>query len=237
MKIFAMDTSTLTASVAVLDEDKLLGEYTVSEKLTHSQTIMPMADSLLSSLGSSLKDMDAFAVCLGPGSFTGLRIGMATVKSFSQVLNKPVIGVSSLDAAAYNFCYAEDVIICPMIDARRNEVYTSFYKNGEKLIDDKAIHIDELLQELGGKKVIFCGDASKVHEDRIKSRTCEEWKIAPCHLMLPKASSVAYSALKRAKKGDFDDAYTLNPVYLRKSQAERELEEKNKSINNGGNEK
>lgn len=237
MKIFAMDTSTLTASVAVLDDNRLLGEYTVSDKLTHSQTIMPMTDSLLKSLGSKLEDIDAFAVCLGPGSFTGLRIGMATVKSFSQVLNKPIIGVSSLDAVAYNFCHAEDVIICPMIDARRDEVYTSFYKNGEKLIDDKAIHIDELLDELGGKKVIFCGDAVSVHNERIKSRDNEEWKTAPCHMLLPKASSVAYSALKRAQMEDFDDAYTLNPVYLRKSQAERELEEKNKTLQNGGNEK
>lgn len=236
MKIFAMDTSTLTASVAVLNESRLLGEYTVSDKLTHSQTIMPMADALLKSLDCTLEDIDVFAVCLGPGSFTGLRIGIATVKSFSQVLNKPIIGVSSLDAVSYNFSCTEDVIICPMIDARRDEVYTALYKNDEKLVDDKAMHIDELLDELSGKKVIFCGDAVQIHNDRIKSRTDEKWETAPCHMLLPRASSVAYSALKRALKGDFDDAYTLNPVYLRKSQAERELEEKNKTLQNGGNE-
>lgn len=229
MNIFAMDTSSLTATVAVLSDDKLLGEYTVSNKLTHSQTILPMTDELFKGVSMTLNDMDVLSVCVGPGSFTGLRIGMATVKTFSQALSKPIIGVSSLDAIAYNFYGADDYIVCPIIDARRDEVYNALYLNGEKTVPDRALHIDALLEELSGKKVIFAGDGVLVQKERIISKENEKWTIAPQNLLLPKASSVAYSAYQRAQKGDYDDCFTLNPVYLRKSQAERELEERQKN--------
>ncbi len=227
MNVFAMDTSSLTATVAVLCDDKLLGEYTISNKLTHSQTILPMTDELLKSLGMSLNDMDVFAVCVGPGSFTGLRIGMATVKTFCQALNKPVIGVSSLDAIAYNFAFTGEHTVSPIIDSRRNEVYNALYKDDVKVLFDRHLHIDELLQELNDTKTIFCGDAAILHKLKIDSANNPNWKIAPQHLLLPGAASVAYCAYKKALKGEFDDPFTLNPVYLRKSQAERELEEKN----------
>ena len=225
MNIFAMDTSTLTATVAVLSDEKLLGEFSVSNKLTHSVTIMPMTDSLLKSASLALNDIDVFAVSVGPGSFTGLRIGMATVKTFAQALGKPIIGVSSLDAAAGNFALAKG-LVCPMFDARRSEVYNAVYKDGSKICQDRAIHTDALFNELSGKAVVFAGDGAIIHSEKIKSMGESGWSIAPQHLILPKASSVAYAALKRAQKGDFDDVYTLNPVYLRKSQAEREREER-----------
>lgn len=231
MNVFAMDTSSLTATVAVINEDKLLGEYSVSNKLTHSQTILPMADSLLGDLNMTLEDIDVFSVCIGPGSFTGLRIGMATVKTFSQALDKPVIGVSSLDAIAYSFFGVDGYTVCPIVDARRDEVYNALYRGEAKTVFDRALHIDELLSELTDENIIFCGDGVLVHRDRIISANKNNrWQIAPQHLMLPKASSVAYKAMLRAKDNDFDDTYTLNPVYLRKSQAERELEEKNKKL-------
>ena len=226
MNIFAMDTSSVTATVAVLTEEKLLGEYSVSDKLTHSRTILPMADELLKNLNIELKDVDIFAVCIGPGSFTGLRIGMATIKTFAQVLSKPIIGVSSLDALGYNFCMSDDTVICPVVDARRDEVYNALYVSGQKVCEDRALHIDDLLFELKGKKVMFCGDAAILHKDKILGCIGEKWQIAPQHLILPKASSAAYVAYKRSKNNLFDDPYTLNPVYLRKSQAERELEER-----------
>ena len=226
MNIFAMDTSSLTATVAVLTDEKLLGEFSVSNKLTHSQTIMPMTDTLLKTLSMTLDDIDVFAVSVGPGSFTGLRIGMATVKTFAQALDKPIIGVSSLAGVAHNFSFT-DAVICPMMDARRNEVYNSLYKNGKEIVSPRALHIDELLEELKNEKVIFAGDAVLVHADKLKNN--ENWTIAPQHLLLPKASSLAYEALEKAKNGNFDDLYTLNPVYLRKSQAEREREERLKN--------
>lgn len=226
MNIFAMDTSSLTATVAVLTDEKLLGEFSISNKLTHSQTIMPMTDTLLKTASMTLDDIDVFAVSVGPGSFTGLRIGMATVKTFAQALDKPIIGVSSLAGVAYNFSFT-DAVICPMMDARRNEVYNSLYKNGKEIVSPRALHIDELLEELKNEKVIFAGDAVLVHSDKLKNN--ENWSIAPQHLLLPKASSLAYAALEKAENGRFDDLYTLNPVYLRKSQAEREREERLKN--------
>ncbi len=228
MNIFAMDTSSLTATVAVISDEKLMGEYSVSNKLTHSKTILPMTDELLRNLSMTLKDIDVFAVCVGPGSFTGLRIGMATVKTFAQVLDKPIVGVSSLDAIAYNFAFADDYIICPAIDARRGEVYNALYINGNKTVYDRALPFEELLSELGGKKVIFCGDAAILYRDKIVSMNEPGWKLAPQTHVLPKASAAAYVAYRRVQKHDYDDLYALEPVYLRKSQAERELEEKNK---------
>lgn len=231
MYIFAMDTSSVTATVAVITEEKLLGEYSVSNRLTHSQTILPMADELLKNLELQIKDIDVFAVCTGPGSFTGLRIGMATVKTMAQALSKPIIGVSSLDALGLSFYTADDTLVCPIVDARRDEVYNALYSCNSKICNDRALNIDDLLGELRGKKVIFCGDAAILHKDKIEGALSENWKIAPQHLILPKASSAAYAALKRAESNSFDDPCTLNPVYLRKSQAERELEERI----NGGN--
>ena len=228
MKILAMDTSSLTATVAVLDDNKLLGEFTVSNKLTHSQTILPMTDELIKTLDMTIEDVDAFGVCVGPGSFTGLRIGMATVKTFSQIMNKPIVGISSLDAIAYNFCCNSDYVVCPIIDSRRNEVYNALYYEGKKIVSDRPMHIDELLNEVMDKKVIFAGDGVLVQKERILSLNNSNWIIAPQHLLLPKASSVAYCALNKIQKEEYDDPFTLNPVYLRKSQAERELEEKNK---------
>lgn len=225
MNIFAMDTSTLTATVAVLTDEKLLGEFSVSNKLTHSQTIMPMTDTLLKTASLTLNDIDVFAVSVGPGSFTGLRIGMATVKTFAQALNKPIIGVSSLDAVAHSFSFT-DAVICPVMDARRSEVYNALYRNGREIVAPRALHIDKLLEELKNEKVIFAGDGVLIHKDKLA--VSPDWSIAPQHLLLPKASSLAYAAQIRALNNDFDDLYNLNPVYLRKSQAEREREEREK---------
>lgn len=223
MNILAMDTSSLTATVAVLTDEKLLGEFSVSNKLTHSQTIMPMTDTLLKTASMKIKDIDVFAVSIGPGSFTGLRIGMATAKTFAQALDKPIIGVSSLEAIAQNFSFTHSVI-CPILDARRNEVYNALYKSGKEIISPRALHIDELLNELKDESVIFAGDGVLIHKDKILQNA--NWCAAPQHLLLPKASSLAYAALKRAQNNDFDDLYNLDPIYLRKSQAEREREEK-----------
>jgi len=222
MNILAMDTSSLTATVAVLTDEKLMGEFSVSNKLTHSQTIMPMTDTLLKTASMQISDIDVFAVSVGPGSFTGLRIGMATAKTFAQALNKPIIGVSSLEAIAQNISFT-DAIICPIMDARRSEVYNALYKNGNEISVPRALHIEELLDELKDKKVVFAGDGVLIHKEKILKN--ENWCIAPEHLILPKASSLAYAALKRARNNDFDDLYSLDPIYLRKSQAEREREE------------
>ena len=189
--------------------------------------IMPMIDDVLKKASLEIEDIDVFAPCIGPGSFTGLRIGMATVKTFAQVKQKPIIGVSSLRGVSENFSYIDSSsYICPIFDARRGEVYNALYLHGDEVVSDRALHIDDLLDSLSAKDVIFAGDAAILHRGRIEQRGEKGWRIAERQDILPRASSVAAYAARLAEKGEFGDPYSLRPQYLRKSQAERELEEK-----------
>ncbi len=221
MKILAMDTSSVNATVCVADENKILGEYTVSNERAHSQIIMPMLNDLLTNCSLSVRDIDVFAVALGPGSFTGLRIGIAAMKTLAGSLSKPIIGISSLDQIASSF-YLSDKYICPILDARRNEVYNAIYYNGKKIVSERAVDFDEVLIELDSKEVVFAGDALIKYKDRILSFNKENWHIAPVSLSMQRASSLASVALERAKQSDFDDLYELCPIYLKLPQAERE---------------
>lgn len=221
MKILAMDTSSVNATVAVCDENRILGEYTVSNEKAHSQIIMPMLESLLNHCSLTIKDIDVFAVALGPGSFTGLRIGISAMKTLAQSLSKPIIGVSSLDEVASSF-FGTDKIICPIFDARRNEVYNALYLNGNKFVSERVVDFDELLIELSQKQVIFAGDAIIKYRDKILSFNNPNWLIAPGSLSMQRASALASVALARALDSDFDNLYDLSPIYLRLPQAERE---------------
>lgn len=221
MKILAMDTSSVNATVAVCDENRILGEYTVSNERAHSQIIMPMLESLLNHCSLTIKDIDVFAVALGPGSFTGLRIGISAMKTLAQSLSKPIIGVSSLDEVASSF-FGTDKIICPIFDARRNEVYNALYLNGNKFVSERVVDFDELLIELSQKQVIFSGDAIIKYRDKILSFNNPNWLIAPGSLSMQRASALASVALARALDSDFDNLYDLSPIYLRLPQAERE---------------
>ncbi len=224
MKILAMDTSSVNATVAVSDENRILGEFTVGNERAHSQIIMPMLDQMLKYCSLSVKDIDVFAVAIGPGSFTGLRIGMAAMKTLAQSLDKKIIGISSLDGVAVSF-FATDKVICPIFDAHRNDVYNALYLNGDKIVNDRIVDFDELLIELSGREVIFCGDGVLKYKDRIESFSMNNWHLAPINLSMQKASSIISIALKRAKNNDFDNLYELSPIYLRLSQAEREYNE------------
>ena len=223
MKILTMDTSSVNATVAVGDENRILGEYTVAGERAHSQIIMPMLEELLSRCHLAIGDIDIFAVALGPGSFTGLRIGIAAMKTLANALNKKIIGISSLDEVAANFTLTNK-FICPIFDARRNDVYNAVYKNGEKLVADRILSIDTVLLEMADKEVIFAGDAICKYKEKILSANNPNWQIAPIHLSTQSASSLIYAAQKRAEKGDYDDADVL-PIYIRPSQAEREYME------------
>lgn len=226
MIILGMDTSSVNATVALLNDRKLIGEYIISNDRTHSQIIMPLLDDLLSKTGVDINDIDVFATCTGPGSFTGLRIGITTIKTLAQAMNKPIIGVDSLKGLALNVM--SDDYICPVIDARHNQVYTALYKDNLCKKEPDVVDIDILLASLRGKRVVFVGDGIMAYQDKICSFKDEKWKIAPLHLQMQKASSICYAAFERAIRGDFDNLYSLVPLYLRKSQAERELEERNK---------
>lgn len=227
MNILAIDTSSLNATVAVLNDEKLLGEFIISNKNTHSQIIMPMLDDMLKFAGVDIGEIDVFATAIGPGSFTGLRIGIATAKALAQGGGKKVIGISSLHGLAENV-YEECKIICPIIDARRGDVYNALYLNGECIEKERAININELLEELKGKTehIVFVGDGALLHKDLIIENLFEKAQFASPSKIMAKASSIANLALKRAKNNDFDDIYNLEPIYLRQSQAEREYNNK-----------
>ena len=228
MKILAVDTSSTVATVAVSCDGVLLGEYTVNHGLTHSQRLLPMTDELLSSLGLSADDIDVFAVSTGPGSFTGLRIGIATIKGFAFAKNKPVVSVSGLEAMAYN-CLNTDYIICPLMDARAGQVYNALYKRfrgGLKTIcQPRAVEIEKVINELlpMKEKVLFLGDGVTPNMNAIKNLGSRA-VIMPFNNNMQRGASVALAAWEKAKKGQFESAESLDANYLRKSQAEREKE-------------
>lgn len=230
MKILSIDTATQAASCAVIEDDKLLGEITYNYKKQHSVILMTIIDTLLKNVNTSIDDIDGFVVSKGPGSFTGLRIGMSTIKGLSQGTNKPFVGISSLDALAYNLAYT-DGIICPILNALRGNVYTALYVfNGvrlEKLTEYLLISIDELFALIKeyNKPVTFIGDGISIFKENIEDSLLDV-KLAPAHLNIARAAALGELGLKKLLKGDFDDLFTSAPTYIRKSQAEREYEEK-----------
>lgn len=236
MKILALDSSGLVASVAIVEDDNMLGEYTVNYKKTHSQTLLPMIDEMVKMVEADLNTIDAIAVAGGPGSFTGLRIGSATAKGLGLALGKPLIHIPTADAMAYSIYGCED-IICPIMDARRNQVYTGIYQmDGDKLQvleAQMAVEIDELAKKLCtyGKPVIFLGDGVPVHKDRLEKELMTNYDIAfaPAHMNQQRAAAVGMLGIQYYKEGKTETAMEHKPDYLRVSQAEREREERLKA--------
>lgn len=227
MIVLSIDSSSKVATVAILKDDVLLGEYILNDKREHSVILVPLIENLLKECNLTIDDIDGYVVSKGPGSFTGLRIGMATVKGMSFGNNKPYISISSLDALAYNLI-SFNGIICPIMDALRENVYTALYKNNndnlEKIMDYTAMDIDKLVDLLKTKNedVIFVGDGVYKHKQYI----CDNFPkahFAPTHLNIIRASSLGELGLKSLKDGICDDSNS-SPIYLKKPQAERELE-------------
>lgn len=234
MKIMAFDTAVEVAAVAVIEDNKLLGEYIINNKKKHSEKLMPLADNLLKDLSLSPADMDLFAVSIGPGSFTGIRIGVSAVKALAYATGKKIAGIPTLDAIAYNASIYNG-IVCPLIDARNNQVYTALYRfeNGkqQKITQYMAADIGEIIEKIkmAGENTIFIGDAAELHKDMILSQLGNQAHFMPGNLQIPRASAVAHLAYIKAVSGEADDLFELVPLYLRKSQAERELEMKNQT--------
>ncbi len=231
MKILAVDSSGLVASVAILDKEKIYAEYTINNKKTHSQTLLPMLDEIVKALEIDLTEIAAIAVAGGPGSFTGLRIGSSTVKGLGMVLEKPIINVPTVDALAYNLYGTKD-IICPIMDARRNQVYTGLYEfiDGEFIViqNQMAVGIEEIAAEINSRNrgVIFLGDGVDVQRDNLKEIIKVPMTIAPPHLLRQRAGAVGALGLIYLEKGLVESADEHEPEYLRLSQAERERAEK-----------
>ncbi len=232
VKILGFDSSGLVASVAIIEDDNLIAEYTVNYKKTHSQTLLPMLDEIIRMTETDKKSFDALAVAAGPGSFTGLRIGAATVKGLSLALDIPVVSVPTLEGLAYNMWGCKD-LICPIMDARRNQVYTGLYKfdENEELVTIMAqvpLDIEELIDKVNsyGKKVVFLGDGIIPFADIIRQKIGVEYSFAPAHMNKQRAGAVAAAGMIRYKNGLYETGDAHSPIYLRMSQAERERKEK-----------
>lgn len=229
MKILAIDSSGITATVALVSDGIMTAEYTTNFKKTHSQTLLPMIDEIVKMTGTELSELDAIAVAAGPGSFTGLRIGSSTAKGLGLVLKKPIIPVPTVEGLAYNF-FGSDKIICPIMDARRNQVYTGLYTFEQEelrvLSDQKAVSIEEIIEEVNSlqKPVIFLGDGVPVFREKIKELAKVKVLFAPAHMCMQRAAAVAVRGEALYKEGKMETAAEHKPVYLRKSQAERERE-------------
>ncbi|WP_270474224.1 tRNA (adenosine(37)-N6)-threonylcarbamoyltransferase complex dimerization subunit type 1 TsaB [Clostridium cochlearium] len=230
MKILSIDSATESATCAVLDDNKLLGEITFNYKKQHSVILMSIIDFLLNNLSLTIKDIDGFVVSKGPGSFTGLRIGASTIKGLSQGSKKPFVAISSLDALANNMAYTEG-IICPILDALRNNVYTALYEykndNLKRITDISIKSINDLIEALSefDCNITFIGDALPKLQNTIKD-SLPNAHFAPTSLNVAKASSLAELGLQLLKSGYSDNIYNFSPIYIRKSQAEREYDKK-----------
>lgn len=235
MKILALDSSGLVASVAVTEDDNLLGEYTINYKKTHSQTLLPMLDEVAKMIELDLKTVDAIAVSAGPGSFTGLRIGSATAKGLALALDKKIVSVPTVDALAYNIWNCMDVI-CPLMDARRQQTYTGLYtfEDGrmQTLLPQCVVQIEEIINKVNdmGKPVVFLGDGVPVFADFIAQHCKVPYQYAPAHCNKQRAASVAALGAILYGEGKAEPAAEHKPDYLRLSQAERERQEKERDF-------
>lgn len=231
MKILALDSSGLVATVAVMEDDIMVAEYTTCYKKTHSQTLLPMLDEMKKMVDIDMKSIDAIAVTKGPGSFTGLRIGCATAKGLGFALGCPLVAIPTVDALAYNM-YGSHALICPLMDARREQVYTGLYRfektdSGYEMVCEVpqcAISIEEIIHIVNTweSEVIFLGDGVPVHKEKIKELCKTEYSFAPAGFNRQRASSVALLGASLYNKGETVSADEMEPDYLRLSQAERE---------------
>lgn len=238
MKILAVDTTAGAASVALCEDSALIGEYFVNVKQTHSQTLMPMVGSLLKSCGITTADIDLFAVACGPGSFTGVRIGVAAVKGMALPFRTPCTAVSALEVLAYNLANSQGVI-CAVMDARRSQFYNAMFEADgtqvQRLCPDRAISFNELKNDIinymnEGKKVFLVGDGTKLCYNMLNENAVSGPIPAAQNCVYARASSVALAGLCQFKSGNSVTPQSLLPSYLRLPQAERELNEKRLGI-------
>jgi len=226
VKILAVDTSTRTGSVALLEDDTILAELQVSSSETHAKRLMPVIDATRELAGIGLEALDAFADTIGPGSFTGLRIGISAVKGLAFASGRPATGVSTLDALAHAFPWFPG-LVCPLLDARKGEVYTALYRwtargTMEKVCPDCAVRPKEWLAGIQDA-CLFVGDGAVAYKETIEATLGQLAKIVPFYCNALRASVVGVLGLEQIKKGQTADASALVPLYIRKPDAEIKL--------------
>ncbi len=230
MKILAVDTTASPVSAALVENGRLLGEFYLNIKTTHSQTLMPMVSELLRSTSTEINDIDLFAVNAGPGSFTGVRIGVASVKGMTLPLDKPCAQVSTLEAMAYGMPYT-DGVVCAAMDARRDQVYNALFRldggRVERITEDRALSVSELAQELEyyDDQIYLAGDGAELCARAFEGRAFS-FVLTPENIRFQHAWGTALAAEKMAEENRLCSSSELMPTYLRLPQAERELKEK-----------
>lgn len=239
MLILGIESSSLTASVALLQDDRQLAEYTIDYKKTHSQTLLPMIDEICKMTDTTPQQINVIAVSAGPGSFTGLRIGSATAKGLGLALKKPLVSVPTVAAMAYQ-CYGSRYVICPIMDARRSQVYTGLYLYEEDgtfktLMDQVPLALEELMEKVNalGRTVLFLGDGVPPYKAQIQEQAKVPVQFAPPFMARQRAAAVAAYGKMCYEAGNFETAAAHRPDYLRQSSAERELAEKNEAGQKG----
>lgn len=230
MKVLAIDTSTIFGGVAIMDDlNGLIIEIRLNIKSTYSERLMTTIDYSLNTSGHKLNEIDVFAIAIGPGSFTGLRIGLSTVKGFAYSTGKPIVSVPTLEALAYHFPFCLH-LVCVMLDARKKEVYTALFKWEEegfiRLMTEESIKIEKLIEKLKGekkidnKKIIFTGEGAILYRDKLLDIFGERAIFPPFNKMVPSPSHIALMGIKKALRGEFSDPISITPFYIRRSEAE-----------------
>jgi len=234
MKVLAIETATLLGGVAVTDDASgLIAEVRLNVKSTHSERLMTEIDHVLSRSGLGVSDIDAFAVSIGPGSFTGLRIGVSTVKGFSFATGKPIVTVPTLEAFAWNFPFSR-YPVCPLLDARKKEVYAALFRWVDggfvRLMGETSVNVGKLLKEIkeAGVKnnaglteeIIFAGEGALIYRKEIVDMIGEKAIFAPPDRIVPSPSVIASVGLRKVLREEFIDPASLVPIYIRRSEAE-----------------
>ena len=222
MFILGIETSTKTGSVAVISDDAVIAQYSLNIEVTHSERLMSTVDRVLKDIGIAIADMDGFAVAIGPGSFTGLRIGLAAIKGLAFATGKPVAAVPTLKALAWNLPHASHPV-CPLLDARKNEVYAALYQYEElrlvQLMPEATIPLAEIADRIPGT-VLFTGEASHLYRQSLEKAFADRAFFAPRTACLPSAAAVAEIGLGMLRNGEQIEPDSLTPLYIRRPEAE-----------------
>ena len=233
--ILAIETSGLCGSIALVSPSNCIGELSINTKGTHSKRLLNSINWLMEQAELDWPEIDAIAISLGPGSFTGLRIGLSTVKGLCMATGKPLLGVSSLDGLACQFSHYPHQI-CPLIDARKKEVYTALYRNSEnsqanRISDYRAIN-PEKLPGMINEPTLMVGDGAKLYQEFLKKELGELVYFAPSELHFARATAIGFLGLEQLQQEDFIEAATAVPIYIRASDAELEFDKKKKKSRN-----
>ena len=227
MKILAIDTSTTHSSCAVMDDNNIVGDFSINQSMSHNEILLVMVDEMLKKLNIDIEDIDLFVAVTGPGSFTGIRIGVTVVKALAMALNKPIVAVNTLEALSFGVFTDKKKI--PLIDARGERVYYGVYEgiNNKNIVAPALLTIDELLEEFSDKgEFIFVGDCVNLYKDRILEN--KNFEITPACLNSCISKNACVIGKQKYERGDISDCFSLSPEYVRLSQAQRDLENKGK---------